>query len=145
MYPNTRRNATIPPIIGSGMFIMFVFLSCSDHRQVRAACTTTGYAPVSVFRRLFNASSICFCRKSNRRFALWGGMFLSWSALRPAAFLASLAHFLWVTSLGSTATASTDDRCCGFDDEVVLNVCVTGWTFHVFHVTYVCDNSCGIL
>jgi hypothetical protein len=126
------------------MFIMFVFLSCSDHRQV-THCATTGYAPVSVFRRLFNASSICFCRKSNRRFALWVGMFLSWSALRPTAFLASLAHFLWVTGLGSTATASTVYRHRCLDDEIVLDVSVTGRTFHVSHFTYVYDNSCGIL
>ena len=72
-------------------------------------------------------------------------VFLSWSPLRPAAFLACLAHLLWITSLTSTATASTDDRRRGFDDEVVLNVCVTGRTFHVSHVIYVYVSSGGIL
>jgi hypothetical protein len=72
-------------------------------------------------------------------------VFLTRSALWPAAFLACLAHLLWITSLTSTASASTDDRRRGFDDEVVLDVSVTGWTFHVSHVTYVYIISCGIL
>ena len=73
------------------------------------------------------------------------GVFLTWSALWPAAFLACLAHLLWVTGLGSTASASADDRCRGFDDEVVLDVSVTGWAFHVSHFTGVYVSSCGIL
>jgi len=63
-------------------------------------------------------------------------MFLTRSALWPATFLTGFAHLFWVTGFGSTATASTVYRCCGFDDEVVLDVSVTGWTFHS-HVTHV--------
>ena len=64
-------------------------------------------------------------------------VFLTWSALWPAAFLTGLAHFLWITGLTSTSTTSAVDRCCGLDDEVVLDVSVTGWTFHFSHFTYV--------
>ena len=72
-------------------------------------------------------------------------MFLTRSPLWPSAFLAAFAHLLWVTGLGSTASASADDRRRGFDDEVVLDVSVAGRTFHVSHITYVYDISCGIL
>jgi hypothetical protein len=47
-------------------------------------------------------------------------MFLARSALWPSAFLTGLAHFLGVPGLGSTATASANERCRGFDDEVAL-------------------------
>ena len=72
-------------------------------------------------------------------------MFLTRSALWPAAFLTSFAHFLWVTGLGSTSATSTDDRRRSFDDDLVLDVSVTGWTFHVSHVTYVYVISGDIL
>src|SRR5262249_30687363 len=59
--------------------------------------------------------------------------FLSRSALWPAAQLAYFAHHFRVSSLTIPATASTHDRSSGLEDEVVLNLCVTGWTIHLEH------------